>query len=344
MRPSKVPISMISLPGVLAAAACANRQLVCTCRCAFASRQDKSDCWGGPRTIDLRQSCRLHMAVGDGAPRPPAKPSPVVHRRERQENVQRIEPGQASPSFRAFSTMAKSGIALPWYAPCSPGVVGRPCGRDTEHELGPGDIVDAVLALSSAARLERNADWVVVASVSLPWSTSATVSRFLWLIAVVRPWFASVRREVMTWVGGLPVLLGLAALGMLCDVSWSERIRGLDAFHKLPAIPLLLAQFRRSDRARWVVFGFWARLAAAGRVLVARARSRPDMAGRRLAGSADRGLHVAGRNFCALRAGLARAGRGRGGRGGWDWRLLWLSSRCSWPISSTWRLGGPPSW
>ena len=40
------------------------------------------------------------------------------------------------------------------------------------------------------------------------------------------------------------------------DVSWSERISGLDAFHKLLAIPLLLAQFRRSDRARWVVFGF----------------------------------------------------------------------------------------
>ena len=64
----------------------------------------------------------------------------------------------------------------------------------------------------------------------------------------------------MTWVGGLPVLLGLAALGMLwADVSWSERIIGLDAFHKLLAIPLLLAQFRRSDRARCGGLCFWAR-------------------------------------------------------------------------------------
>ncbi len=115
--------------------------------------------------------------------------------------------------------------------------------------------------LLSRPRLERNADLVVVALVvSLPWSTSATVVLgFLWLIAVgPTVGFASVRREVMTWVGGLPVLLwALAALGMLwADVSWSERIRGLDAFHKLLAIPLLLAQFRRSDRARWVVFGF----------------------------------------------------------------------------------------
>jgi O-antigen ligase len=115
--------------------------------------------------------------------------------------------------------------------------------------------------LLSRPRLERNADWVVVALVvSLPWSTSATVVLgFLWLIAVgPTVGFASVRREVMTRVGGLPVLLwALAALGMLwADVSWSERIRGLDAFHKLLAIPLLLAQFRRSDRARWVVFGF----------------------------------------------------------------------------------------
>ena len=107
--------------------------------------------------------------------------------------------------------------------------------------------------LLSRPRLERNADLVVVALVvSLPWSTSATVVLgFLWLIAVgPTVGFASVRREVMTWVGGLPVLLwALAALGMLwADVSWSERIRGLDAFHKLLAIPLLLAQFRRSDR------------------------------------------------------------------------------------------------
>jgi len=115
--------------------------------------------------------------------------------------------------------------------------------------------------LLSRPRLERNADWVAVAvAVSLPLSTSATsVLLVLWLIAVVPTLdFASVRREAMTEAGGLPVLLwALAAVGMLwADVSWSERIDGLGAFHKLLAIPLLMAQFRRSDRGQWVVYGF----------------------------------------------------------------------------------------
>jgi hypothetical protein len=115
--------------------------------------------------------------------------------------------------------------------------------------------------LLSRPRLEQNADWVAVAvAASLPLSTSATsVLLVLWLIAVGPTLsFAAVRREVMAPAGGLPVLLwALAALGMLwADVSWSERIDGLGAFYKLLAIPLLLAQFRRSDRAQWVVFGF----------------------------------------------------------------------------------------
>ena len=64
----------------------------------------------------------------------------------------------------------------------------------------------------------------------------------------------------MTPAGGLPVLLwAFAALGMLwADVEWHERIAGLGAFHKLLVIPLLLAQFRRSARAHWVVLGFFA--------------------------------------------------------------------------------------
>jgi O-antigen ligase len=110
-------------------------------------------------------------------------------------------------------------------------------------------------------RLERNADWVVVALVvSLPWSTTATsILLVLWLIAVAPTLdLASVRREVMTPAGGLPLLLwGIGALGMLwADVSWSDRLDGLGSFHKLLVIPLLLAQFRRSDRAKWVFVGF----------------------------------------------------------------------------------------
>ena len=60
--------------------------------------------------------------------------------------------------------------------------------------------------------------------------------------------------------GGLPVLLwALGAVGMLwADVSWSERIAGLSGFHKLLLVPLLLAQFRRSQHANWVILGFLA--------------------------------------------------------------------------------------
>src|SRR5262249_1992560 len=107
------------------------------------------------------------------------------------------------------------------------------------------------------------ADWLAVGvAVSLPWSTSATsILIVLWLIVVVPSLSpASVRREVATAAGGLPVLLWtLAALGMLwADVSWSERLLGLRGFHKLLFVPLLLAPFRRSQRANWVILAFCA--------------------------------------------------------------------------------------
>lgn len=68
-------------------------------------------------------------------------------------------------------------------------------------------------------RRGETADWLVVAiAVSLPWSTSLTaILIVLWLIAVVPALdIASVRREIMTPVGGVPVLLwALAVVGML---------------------------------------------------------------------------------------------------------------------------------
>lgn len=114
-----------------------------------------------------------------------------------------------------------------------------------------------------ASRLGQIADGLVVAvAVSLPWSTSATaILVVLWLIALAPTLdAASLRREVLSPAGGLPVLLwGLGAVGMLwADVSWSERIAGLSGFHKLLVIPLLLAQCRRSDQAKWVILGFFA--------------------------------------------------------------------------------------
>jgi hypothetical protein len=58
----------------------------------------------------------------------------------------------------------------------------------------------------------------------------------------------------------LPVVLWcLGAVGMLwADVDWHARFAGLGSFHKLLMIPLLLAQFRRSERGGWVIACFFA--------------------------------------------------------------------------------------
>ena len=111
-------------------------------------------------------------------------------------------------------------------------------------------------------RYARFVDAIVVAlAVSLPWSTSATgILVGLWLIAMI-PMLdvAAVRRTLATPAGGIPVLLWVLALvGMLWafDVSWAERWAGLKGFHKLLMIPLLIVQFQRSERVRWVINGF----------------------------------------------------------------------------------------
>jgi hypothetical protein len=122
-------------------------------------------------------------------------------------------------------------------------------------------------------QLERAADGLAIAiAVALPWSTSATsILLVLWLIVLIPTFqWSDLRREqtLTTLASGLPVLLWLLALlGMLwADVSLPERLSGLSGYHKLLAIPLLIAQFRRSDRARWVIVGFF--LASVGVLLV----------------------------------------------------------------------------
>jgi len=109
----------------------------------------------------------------------------------------------------------------------------------------------------------QTADWLAfLVAVSLPWSTSAAgIFIALWLAAALASLdAAAVRREIATAAGGLPVLLwALAALGTLwADVSWSERFGGLGGFNRLLMIPLLLTQFRRSDRGMRVLYGFFA--------------------------------------------------------------------------------------
>jgi O-antigen ligase len=112
-------------------------------------------------------------------------------------------------------------------------------------------------------RLSQIADCAaVLVAAALPWSTSATaILLVVWLGAVIPTLdLAAIWREVKSPVGGLPVLLWLlAVLGMLwADVSWTERFAGLRSFHRLLAIPLLLAQFRRSNNGIWVLNGFFA--------------------------------------------------------------------------------------
>jgi hypothetical protein len=121
-------------------------------------------------------------------------------------------------------------------------------------------------AMSTTVRFDRAfvrrlADWLaVVVAVALPWSTSATsILIVAWLLAVLPALdMAAIRRELVTPAGGLPVLLWLLGLvGMLwADVDWVTRYRGLDSFDRLLIIPLLLAQFRRSENGIWVICGF----------------------------------------------------------------------------------------
>src|SRR6201999_1764384 len=118
-----------------------------------------------------------------------------------------------------------------------------------------------VLPRFDTTRMTRLADGFAIAvAVSLPWSTSATgILVVLWLLALIPTLdWRSLRRELLTPAGGLPVLLVLLGLlGMLwADVPLRERLGGVESFFKLLAIPLLFVQFRRSDRGEWVFAGF----------------------------------------------------------------------------------------
>ncbi|MEZ5787167.1 MAG: hypothetical protein R3D62_12050 [Xanthobacteraceae bacterium] len=130
--------------------------------------------------------------------------------------------------------------------------------------------------------LARAADGLaLVAVVALPWSTSITsIAIALWLIALLPTLdLAALRRELMTPAGGFPVLVCLlAALGMLwAAASWGQRFDALNGYIKLLIIPLLLVQFRCSDRGWQVVAGYSVDYGAAAGILdhhcLSRARS-----------------------------------------------------------------------
>jgi O-antigen ligase len=109
--------------------------------------------------------------------------------------------------------------------------------------------------------LARMADGLAIAvAVSLPWSTSATsILIVLWLIAVLPTLnIASLRNVLATTAGGLSVALWAFALfGMLWSVApIAERVDVFQVYLRLLAIPLLLKQFRGSERGMWVIVGF----------------------------------------------------------------------------------------
>lgn len=119
----------------------------------------------------------------------------------------------------------------------------------------------SIARLFERTQLARLADALAVAvAVSLPWSTSATgILLVLWLCAFIPTLtWPDLRRELATPAGGLPVLLVLlGVIGMAwADVSWHARWGGLDGFAKLLLIPLLMAQFRRSENGHRVFIGF----------------------------------------------------------------------------------------
>jgi O-antigen ligase len=102
----------------------------------------------------------------------------------------------------------------------------------------------------------------VLVAVSLPWSTSATlICAVPWIVACIASLkLAQLRDELARPPGGLAALLGaLGVLGMLwADAPWAERLGGVDTFVRLLLIPLALAQFRGTQRGRYVLAGFFA--------------------------------------------------------------------------------------
>jgi O-antigen ligase len=126
--------------------------------------------------------------------------------------------------------------------------------------ISSGALVVSLMAFDRK-ELAQFADGVAAAAgAALPWSTSATsILLVIWLITLGPTLdIRAIWREVKSPAGGLPVLLWLfAVVGMLwADASWPERFAGLSSFHRLLAIPLFLAQFRRSQNAWWVLCGF----------------------------------------------------------------------------------------
>lgn len=100
----------------------------------------------------------------------------------------------------------------------------------------------------------------ILAVVSLPWSTSATVILIvIWALALLPTLnWPEVKRECTTSHGATPILLfGLALLSVTwADVSLLVSLDWLRPLLKLLAIPFLFVQFRASNNGRLAAAGY----------------------------------------------------------------------------------------
>lgn len=104
---------------------------------------------------------------------------------------------------------------------------------------------------------------VVLMAISLPWSTSlVAIFAVAWLVFLI---------PTIEWQGFLEsmkrpacatalLLFALAVIGTLwaTDISWSDRLRGVNPAAKLLAIPVLIYHFEKSGRGLWVMLAFLA--------------------------------------------------------------------------------------
>ena len=104
---------------------------------------------------------------------------------------------------------------------------------------------------------------VVLMAISLPWSTSlVAIFAVAWLVFMIptvkwQGFLESMKRPACA----TPLLLfALAVAGTLwaTDISWSDRLRGINPVAKLLAIPVLIYHFERSGRGLWVFVAFLA--------------------------------------------------------------------------------------
>lgn len=104
---------------------------------------------------------------------------------------------------------------------------------------------------------------VVLIAISLPWSTSlVAIFAVAWLVFLIptiewQGFLESMKRPACA----TPLLFfALAVVGALwaTDISWSDRLRGINPVAKLLAIPILIYHFERSGRGLWVMLAFLA--------------------------------------------------------------------------------------